>query len=523
MGKHSNNKNQKSKKQKQIKQQMTKIIGGVKQQNPSISSFAAVFIMICEVGAKITLISYSSLKGFVFRLDIPNPANTQFFTLNSNKTAFTEPVVSLILKIEILSDIEERLSPLTIGRLNYNKLTDKTTDFYNEAKTQQDIYRNTVWPNGLPITLSVADFSYFDINNSYILLDKLLTIANPSDNSSLVLNYLKRELISNATMANYGHTVYPRKLGMITMELANSGFIELSKFTIANIEAYKLDCLYALAENIVLFSKLKKINYDCHLGNVMANPTDINPYTLDRAHLIDFGRVLDILTTNGSLGFWVIYNRVSNNTADDRTQTQYAGDRDRVCGYHFAQLYNTETIYPGSTIPVNIVFLVDIVRFISCIDYVYNSIHFNFKNNDKPQISNFLRVLYDNSIEFDKKWTNQEHGYNGITIGNDVPKNWFPILGTVPYQNYQIIAYYIEKITMENIGTKNNLSRSTIDAMIRDGRMVNLNKNISEYQRVITNETQANTLQDNQVVTMEEGGRRRKPRTSRKCRKTCKM
>ena len=171
MGKHSKKKNQKSK--KQIKQQMTKISGGVKQENLSISSFAAVFIMICEVGAKITLISYSSLKGFVFRLDIPNPANTQFFTLNSNKTAFTEPVVSLILKIEILSDIEERLSPLTIGRLNYNKLTDKTTDFHNEAKTQQDIYRNTVWPNGLPITLSVADFSYFDINNSYILLDKL--------------------------------------------------------------------------------------------------------------------------------------------------------------------------------------------------------------------------------------------------------------------------------------------------------------------------------------------------------------
>jgi len=64
------------------------------------------------------------------------------------------------------------------------------------------------------------------------------------------------------------------------------------------------------------------------------------------------------------------------------------------------------------------------------------------------------------------------------------------------------------------------LSRGTIDAMIRDGRMVNLNKNISEYQRVITNEPQANTLQDNQVVTMEEGGRRRKSRISRKYRKS---
>lgn len=522
MGKHSKNKNQKSKKQKQIKQQMTKISGGVKQQNTSISSFTAVFIMISTLEAILTLISYSSLKGFVFRLDIPNPANSQFFSLNSNKTAFTEPVVSLILKIEILSESEERLSPLTIEGVNYSKVTDKTTDFHNEAKIQQDIYRNTVWPNGLPITLSVADFSYFDIDNSYILIDKLLTIANPSDNSSLVLNYIKRELSSNIGMANYGHTVYPRKLGMITMELANIGFIELSRFTFANIEAYKLDCLYALAENIVLFSKLKKINYDCHLGNVMANPTDINPYTLDRAHLIDFGRVLDILTTNGSLGFWVIYNRVSNNTAD-RTQTQYVEDRDRLCGYHFTQLYNTETIYPDSAIPENIVFLVVILRFISCVDYAYNSINFNFKNHDKPQMSNFLRVLYNNNIDFVQKWTNQEHGYNSNTIGNDAPKNWFPILGTVPYQNYQIIAYYIEKITTENIGSKNNLSRGTIDTMIRDGRMVNLNKNISDYQRVFTNEFLGNnTLQANQVVTMEEGGRRRKYRISRKYRKTYK-
>ncbi len=519
MGKYSKNKNQKSKKQKQ----MTKISGGVKQQNTSISSFAAVFIMISTIGAKLTLISYSSLKGFVFRLDIPNPANSQFFTLNSNKTAFTEPVVSLILKIEILSESEERLSPLTIGGINYSKVTDNTTDFHNEAKTQQDIYRNTVWPNGLPITLSVADFSYFDIDNSYILIDKLLTIANPSDNSSFVLNYIKRELSSNVGMANYGHTVYPRKLGMITMELANIGFIELSKFTSANIEAYKLNCLYALAENIVLFSKLKKINYDCHLGNVMANPTDNNPYTLDRAHLIDFGRVLDILTTNGSLGFWVIYNRVSNNKKYDITETQYVTDRDRVCGHHFTQLYNTEKIYSGSNIPENIVFLVAIVRFISCVDYAYNSIHFGFKNHDRPQISNFLRVLYDNSLEFDKKWTNQELGYNSNTVGNDAPRNWFPIPGTVPFQNYQIIAYYIEKITTENIGNKNNLSRGTIDTMIRDGRMVNLNKNISDYQRVFTNEFLANnTLQDNQVVTMEEGGRRRKYRISRKYRKTYK-
>ena len=520
MGKHSKNKNQKLNQRKiksapadshsswsmtdkdlKTQKQMTKISGGVEQKNPSISSFQAVLDMIRAEGATLTNISYSSLKGFVFRLDIPNPENTQFFTLNSDKTAFTKPVVSLILKIEILSEKVEKLEPLDIGRFRYTKETDNATDFYNEAKTQQDIYRNTVWPNGLPITLSVADFSYFDIDHSYTLLDELYKIAS-NDISQFVLDYLKKELISNIGMANYGLTVYPRKLGMVTMELANTGFNELHKIEIS--KAYKLNCLYALAENIVLFVKLKKINYDCHLGNVMANPIDTNPDTLDRAHLIDFGRVIDILTMTGRDLFWTIYNRVSIHT-NDHTKTQYINDRDVATSFQFAQLYNTDTIYPDSDIPENIVYLVIIIKFISHVDYIYNSLKFSFEKHDKPQMSKFLHVLYDGDSEFSKKWTNQKKEYNIDTVGNNAPMIWFPEPGTVPFQNYQIIANYIEKITRTE-----KIHKETIDAMVGDGRMVVFDKDSTAYERT------------DEFNRMEIGGRRRNPRISKKYRKTYK-
>lgn len=522
MGKHSKNKNQKLN-QRRIKsapadthsswsmtdkdlktqKQMTKITGGVEQKNPSITSFHAVLDMIRTEGATLTILSYSSLKGFIFRLDIPpTPENTQFFTLNSDKTAFTKPVVSLILKIEILSENVEKLEPLVIERVSYTKETDKATNFYNEAKTQQDIYINTVWPNGLPITLSVADYSYFDIDHSYTLLDELYKIAS-NNISQFVLVYLKKELTSNIGMANYGQTVYPRNLGMVAMELANTGFIELHKIEISN--AYKLNCLYALAENIVLFVKLKKINYDCHLGNVMANPIDTNPDTLDRAHLIDFGRVIDILTINIGRAFRTIYNRVSINT-NDHTKRQYINDRDVATSFQFAQLYNTDTIYPDSDIPKNIVYLVIIIKFISHVDYIYNSLNFRFEKHDKPQMSKFLHVLYDGDSEFSKKWTNQKKEYNIDTVGNNAPMIWFPEPGTVPFQNYQIIANYIEKITRTE-----KIHKEIIDAMVGDGRIVVFDKDSSAYER------------RDEFNRMEIGGGcRRKPRISRKYRKTYK-
>ena len=236
-------KKQKTKKQKsRNKKQMRKFSGGVRQIDLSVSSFFAVLLMICARGATLTLISYSSLKGFVFRLVIPTHLYSQFFTLNPQKTAFNKPVVTLILKFEILSRDEEGLSPLIVNGKSYTKVTDRIIDFHNEAKTQQNIYKDTLWPNGHPTTLSVADFSYFDIAGADILLEKLHGIADPS--SKVILEYLHAELVSNVSRAQYGYTVYPRHLGMIAMEEASEGFMTIAQIVQSNgnREALKFDC-----------------------------------------------------------------------------------------------------------------------------------------------------------------------------------------------------------------------------------------------------------------------------------------
>ena len=630
-------KKQKTKKQKsRNKKQMRKFSGGVRQIDLSVSSFFAVLLMICARGATLTLISYSSLKGFVFRLVIPTHLYSQFFTLNPQKTAFNKPVVTLILKFEILSRDEEGLSPLIVNGKSYTKVTDRIIDFHNEAKTQQNIYKDTLWPNGHPTTLSVADFSYFDIAGADILLEKLHGIADPS--SKVILEYLHAELVSNVSRAQYGYTVYPRHLGMIAMEEASEGFMTIAQIVQSNgnREALKFDCLYAFAENIILFVKLKLLNYDCNRSNVMGNPTDIDVNTLDRAELIDFGRILNIrqdfvralerervTITNGTysvvwnillansgllqnpnintsytplddkiyeLGisevedltvltdleidalrrlmrqevaqqflqalsearndrilksdlFKLIYARASNNTND---LTQFDTDRSRVIAYRITDLYNTDRLETNTTIPTNIVYLADIVRFISCVDFAYNSVQFVFQGIDQPQITIPLYSIYQ-TPKFFQKWTDPTQGYYTTTVGNaaPTPSDWFPTPDTnsVAVDNYKNIADYIEKMTKTPQVARNNLSRAAIDAMIGDGRMVDLDKNIDEYRREISREllTQATSAAEVQAAAkaasntapqavatssmtnaedrMDEGGRKRKSRKRPKPKK----
>jgi len=585
---------------------MRKFSGGVREIDLSVSSFFAVLLMICARGAKLTPISYSSLKGFVFRLVIPSDLYSQFFTLNPQKTAFNKRVVTLILKFEILSRDEEVLSPLIVEGKSYGKETDRIIDFHNEAKTQQNIYKNTLWPNGHPISLSVADFSYFDIASADILLEKLKEIADVS--SKLILGYLFRQLNLSPSYQ------YPRQLGMIAMEEASEGFMTIYQIVQSNGNedaSLQLDCLYAFAENIILFVKLKLLNYDCHLNNVMGKPKDINVDTLDRAELIDFGKILNVnedfvralerervtikkasyslawniilansrllqnrnidtsmytqldakidelgISKAGDLAyltnleintltelmpqvasqflqalpearndiilksdlFKLIYARASNNTND---LTQFDTDRSKVIAYNITDLYNnTDRLKPNTNIPTNIVYLADIVRFISCVDFAYNSVQFAFEDRDKPQINGLLYFIYKTE-PFKLNWTDQEKGYYTTTVGNAAPKltDWFPTPDTnsVAVDNYKNIADYIEKMTKSPQVARNNLSRASIDAMIGDGRMVNLDKNIDEYRREISEEL---LIQATSAANPEgEGGSKRKSRKRPKPKK----
>ena len=62
--------------------------GGLRQKNPEISSFQAVMNMLNTTGAQITLVSYTSLTGFIFKLEIlkDDHEKVEFYGLNEKHT-----------------------------------------------------------------------------------------------------------------------------------------------------------------------------------------------------------------------------------------------------------------------------------------------------------------------------------------------------------------------------------------------------------------------------------------------------
>ena len=386
-----------------------KLKGGLKIKTPGISSWQAIVKMLKVRGAEVKKIAYSSLKGFIFRLNVPPiPKNSEFYGLNEACTDYTKPVYSLIFKFAIFgedaNDLE--LPPLIIPgdkddngvllkRNGRSKETEEPDSFKKEARLQQAIYRKTVPPNGKPICLAVVDFSTFDNPSSGRLLRKLSTLSTADDAATRMLSYL----IANVTPE--------RRLGLLTMELANPEFREL-KFVPE--PAKDIDSLYALAQLIILFVKLHILNYDCHDKNVLASLASPEEQG-DRAVLIDFGRTLNF---NDADPFPILS---AAEYPDDAERVQYMqqdresvkalyrkfggggelrADYDAIVGTvpDITRLYPTGTRGSMEASKEGIVQTLNkIVKFIACADYATNHTYFGMTQGG-PQMIALLRFLY---------------------------------------------------------------------------------------------------------------------------------
>ena len=261
----------------------TRLKGGMVQTDQSKSSWEAVRAMILK-GGRLELISSVSVSGFIFRLDIPENESSEFVGLNKERTAFTQPVYSIVLKFVFLSETRRNITIQVEndkgGKRDIVKSTERASNFRLEAAQQQMIYQETLLPQGHPVTLAVVDVSKFDALNTRILIDELNQVQTSSDIVPVMLDYLKTNVNENV------------HLGLITMELANPSFGTLKMVrSRLPINVYDDACAYALAQVALLFVKLKVVLFDCHEANVLVNTAvERNPDD-DKSILIDFGRM----------------------------------------------------------------------------------------------------------------------------------------------------------------------------------------------------------------------------------------
>jgi flagellar biosynthesis GTPase FlhF len=250
--------------------------------------------MVNNPTCKISKIAYSSLKGFILKLDIDRPSNLDkidaiapFLGLNIQKTKYDVPVYTLVIKLVILSSKETNMRKyISLDRETFNKQTDIYSDFEKEAKTQSEIYKNTI-NKGEPVCPSlVAIAKMTEMSISLEFLRLLKEKCGTNTEAENMVSYVMNEMQYNTSY----------QLGVIVMESASEyktihSFLNgegiLNRYT----KNSQYDVLCQLLFMIIrLLEETGYIHCDLHLNNAMVK-YDGNKIVM---RLIDFGRVVNV-------------------------------------------------------------------------------------------------------------------------------------------------------------------------------------------------------------------------------------
>ena len=251
-------------------------VGGTRKKNNAITSFQAVHNMLKNESARVKVISYKSLSGMIFTVNIDNNKDPQFVEYLDGKE---KDVYSIALKFVIISKTwQERLVKMKDAQGNeYNKIAETLPDFSKEAQTQSIIFEKS---ENDPICPSVIDLSFFENDFGKEIIELLLKKTDKKNDSNTVLSlqWLLNQLNDKR-----------HKLGMITMEFANN-YVQLADNYIQALEDSDKKRVYkeTVMLIVLLFFKTGVVLLDCHSGNIMVKKNG------SRVIIIDFGRTLNI-------------------------------------------------------------------------------------------------------------------------------------------------------------------------------------------------------------------------------------
>jgi len=278
MKKYTRKTNRKTRR-KNIRRKYSKKMKGGVFSIIDIANWRTIEKMINSQGANLEVISYSSLSGFIFKLNIPPNVNTDFRQFNRT------PISSLIFKIAMISKTPIYKIYTNLFKQKFSKKTETRKDFEKEFTMQNDIYYKTLELNGINICPSVIDLSFLDEDEGRKFIDNLANISgSKKDNECIkMLSFLYKNMNKDT------------QLGVITMEFISDIQYATLNERIFDDDTYAYNNLYALAEIVILFMNFKIINYDSHNGNIFGS-VDAQKQPL----LIDFGKTIILKDYNDS-------------------------------------------------------------------------------------------------------------------------------------------------------------------------------------------------------------------------------
>ena len=267
-------------------QTMNEQTGGLKLKNIEKYGFTPVYDMADKDSSIVSLLTASSLKGFMFNL-IVDESNSEYLTLNG--TQFTSVVTKFILKFVVITGNPN----FYLGDYNgVRKSSESINTFFEEAKLQQHIWKKSITGGGPAICPSVANLSMFNWINSARLLSFFFHKTYARPDTSEAFDFIFNS--SNKESRGIGVLVMPTitqstTLGRFVNLPDNSHFYGKAITDVEKSEAVS----NVFAQIVRLFIEIGVIHFDLHRGNALIYLT---PELEIKSSLIDFGRASDILS-----------------------------------------------------------------------------------------------------------------------------------------------------------------------------------------------------------------------------------
>jgi len=282
--------------------------------NTETEKYAKAFTNMIENAIAIKCISYNSLAGYIFTIEI-NEQDVVFYGLN-DQNVFDVPVTKLLVKFVLIS--HEPTNYITnIGMKisksgKKNKITITEEDFEKEKQIQLDIYDKTLKSNNIPISPSII---YYDVIPSKTNSDILNIFYNKIiEKYKYTKNKYQESKQNDVLKKNYGEMTLSKivideiirykintksnfDVGVIGMEYANdyttfnnylneiTGEAKTRQLMYSSKECgINCNCIANIIINIIrLFISTGVIHMDLHVNNIMVNVDK------QKSLLIDFG------------------------------------------------------------------------------------------------------------------------------------------------------------------------------------------------------------------------------------------
>ena len=391
------------------------------------TNFDPVISMLADPNSELDLITASSLKGFIFKLDVP-PGKSRYKEFTLTDDALVE-VTHFALKLVIISTDEKNLTKFN----GYKKQTDVAKLFIKEATVQQKIWKETYLTNGGEIAPSVGNVTFLEGNTDIIkFLDLLLNSLAKTPRVKATIEFLIKEY---QIPANKDY-----QLGILLMK--NYDQSRTLNQCLEDYKASKDRQTYLTIRQNILIKVLRLalcgyIHLDLHAGNSLN--------TQSSSVIIDYGRAVSITKGDGNYDIGKYKKYISDNNKRFDIDTHIFQIKNKITGkintYIFKDIIpvfdtlkaklktlksNVDNNFTGVTEADKITLFKDILKSIEVIDLYTNIMIYD--NDVYAQISsplldttfsdkevyggNFASRLVDGNEKIDKKEKRNRDIYN---------------------------------------------------------------------------------------------------------------